>query len=516
VRKILSILVALGLVLGLSAIATPVAADVTAATVIPVSACAGKNATYNITFNVTGDLVEGGTTVTIDFPVDTDVSKLVSITVTNVAAAGSPAAVPAAWITVAGQKVTFYSPLHVVAAADPVVNLIIVGIFNPTTGGSYKLKVNTSAPVDTTPVESKAYVIKPAKSTYKFGLDFGPTYAGIAKDFVPPFKACGQVGYGTNYTNKWFTVFNLSFATDVLGCAVPCANTTLMYMHLTKAPTGATFNISFNQTGVFMNPVVCTKYNVQNITLAVNMTYNWELELHVDKVGEYELCFEVVCPAGALTCPECSAEPVTIAKICLPITAHQWKDAGKIILEEKWNLVSLPLVPFNTDIGALLASLPAEATDGDTVDELIRIDHYDRTGCPTGGTWLTYGNGQTSLTTMEDGKSYWVKLSYPAGNYTWWVWGTEKPMPPKSPSEYPVCSGWNMFGFTRLTSLAVDSYLWNWGVAPAADPVIYRWDNTGTWTSSGWKLVNWLGSELLIPGDGFWGAFPGAGFIYVP
>ena len=233
-KKIIGILVALGLVLSMTVMATPVSANVSKADVVITNTnCATDWGTYNITFNVTADLLDGTSTITIVFPADTDLSKLKNIQVENIGAVGSPAMVPATWFTVAGQTLTFYSPLHVVVGTNPVVSVVCQtdrtthGIKNPSVASkTYTVLVNTSAPVDSTPVVSNKYTIRPKLSTYTLVWDSSPTYPGIAKGFVPPFKACGQnvTGAYEFQSGKWMNAFNLTFATDVIGCAAPCVN----------------------------------------------------------------------------------------------------------------------------------------------------------------------------------------------------------------------------------------------------------------------------------------------------
>jgi hypothetical protein len=116
---------------------------------------------------------------------------------------------------------------------------------------------------------------------------------------------------------------------------------------------------------------------------------------------------------------------------------------------------------------------------------------------------------------MEAGKSYWVRMIYPTGElYPLWVWGTARPMPPEAPAVYTMCEGWNMFGFTSLTDVTSGTYLWNFGGgAPELPyPLIYRWLNTGDWTTSGWQLVTPAG-DMMYVGEGFWGYFPAGGTI---
>jgi hypothetical protein len=234
--------------------------------------------------------------------------------------------------------------------------------------------------------------------------------------------------------------------------------------------------------------------------------------IHFSSPGDYEICFYLECPAVP-----CLAGAQIVAQECLAAKVYQWKDAGKMYLDEKWTLVSLPLVPFDTSITNMLKSLPANLLDTiATNDELLGIYYYDRTGCPDVGTWKVYGNGQTSLSTMEDGKSYWVRMTYPfvAGvdtPYTWWVWGTALPMPPASPKQYPVCKGWNMLGFTSLLDGLVDNYLWNW--APGSS-VVYGWDDTGDAFAEKWDYI--APGNNLVTGEGYWAAFTSAGYVYVP
>jgi hypothetical protein len=230
------------------------------------------------------------------------------------------------------------------------------------------------------------------------------------------------------------------------------------------------------------------------------MTVDYVAALHFSSVGSYQICLYAECPEVPGCDPEASD---IIAEKCLDVEVHQWKDAAKITLDEKWNLISLPLVPFDTDIDAILAALPAAG-----LAQLVSIWNYD--GCT--GEWFVHGNGQSSLTDLEDGKGYWVRMTYPmASTYDLWVWGTEKPMPPAAPAEYAVCEGWNMMGFTSLTAMDIDDYLWNWGTP---DPVVYDWVE-GDWTAQGWALRSFTGDDFY-PGQGYWVAFPADGMIYVP
>jgi len=534
VRKIISILLTLGVVLGLTLAAAPASADVTKAVVSTDPDCACVVAAYNISFNTTASLTEGVTCVCIDFPAGTTVPA------TGVYPAGAwkdgeivinGYSVFAEEITVTGTEVCFLAPVDIPAGPILVEFSLGAGIKNPCEAGKYKLEVYTCRAPDATPVLSQPYTIIPCYSSYGFTWDSSPTYPGIAKGFLPPFKACGQEGFPGAVefeTGKFQNAFNLTFgALPPVGCESPCSAVEI-YMSLIAAPqfpcaevdphATVTLNLSTPSewTGGELVWDACSMLEPEEIlihkiaTLEADTSVTWEGLIHFDTVGSYTIKFWAVCPGGTVgdICQQTDIEDVILAEKSFDFEVHQWKDAGKITLDEKWNLISLPLVPFDTDIDVLLGSLPAAAKNADGVDDLISIWGYDRCS----DTWSVYGNGQSSLTDMVDGASYWVRMSYPmAGNYTWWVWGTARAMPPSAPSAYSMCAGWNMFGFTSLSDILVDTYLWNL-VGTANEPLVYGWDNTGDWTTSGWNLIT-FGADNLVSGQGYWGAFPAAATI---
>ncbi|MCD6391471.1 MAG: hypothetical protein J7L92_05730, partial [Dehalococcoidia bacterium] len=72
-KKIFSIVLALGLVLGLTIVAAPVAADVSVPQVSLSEDAAGLKAQYTIEFTVTEALSAGVHDIVVDFPDDTGV-----------------------------------------------------------------------------------------------------------------------------------------------------------------------------------------------------------------------------------------------------------------------------------------------------------------------------------------------------------------------------------------------------------------------------------------------------------
>jgi hypothetical protein len=309
---------------------------------------------------------------------------------------------------------------------------------------------------------------------------------------------------------KWFTGFNLTFMTDVLGCAPPCTNSSIS-MHV-DGPTGANVSIAVN--GTMYYPTICTWMNIGNpVTLAANMTIPLYSLLHFDTVGKYEICFNMTCPPGTPSCgttPPCVVGPLLIAEKCYDFAVYQWKDAFKIPLYRKWNLISLPLVPLvDPPIDPILDAYAFKS-------EILSVWYFDQ--CDD--KWYVYPAGtpgaDAELTDMEDGKGYWIRIKYDVANPAGtpldglWVWGTDKPVPPASPSAYPVCTGWNMIGFTSLGNMWDSVYLWNFPFPGAHGAVYGWWAPTQTWFNLCHDAV------VLWPGEGYWASFGLDGTIFPP
>jgi hypothetical protein len=479
--------------------------------------CAGAAANYTINFTAPVTLTPGNDKLSFTFGNGTSLAG-VNATDVTVSGVGSPSSINAT-----GTHIEFPVPGGALIFAGTVISVKINDVVNPA-GGSYSLVLDYQlvccGAVDFCTI---SYKIKLATAKYALMVDFGPTYPGIAQDFVPPFKACGQVADGNYSTvqigSLWFDQFNLIVKLTDAGCAPPCANATLS-VNLVTIPTGVTSpKVTLNVSG---ETFVLNATGAKNFTLGVtlNATGNTTLAslLHFDTPGKgYEINFKLYCPATPMgncdSIPPCQAGvPTLVAEKTYKFDVYQWKDAAKITLKEKWNLISLPLVPLvDPPVATTLASIPA----ADLLN-IVSIWHYN---CDTGkwALWPTPGAGQDTLAELKDGEAYWVRVKYPiapldpiCGNITWWVWGTAKPMPPAAPAQYPVCDGWNMVGFLGLAPLTPAAYLWNW---TAGTYVVYGWDQN-CWYLQGWNLIN--GAETLKPGQGYWMAFNGAGAIYVP
>jgi hypothetical protein len=552
VKKILSILLALGVILGLTLAAAPVAAqvdcpddctpiaidDIAAGT--PPDFCAGTASDYllgdgvaSITLPVT--LVPGADSLSVDFPPGTDLASVVAAGVwvidwTTLDGPYNPTA-----ITKDGTHLEFvvppgFLPLTGMLWAGDIITIQVDGVVNPTVAGDYCLyvdyKFDCCDPVQFDCVE---YTVSPYYCTLDFVFDFSPTYAGLAPGFIPPFKACGQDGYGVDVIGVgWMTLFDLIIDDVVPGCHPPCPSAKLWF-EVTKCPEDEviTFDDTINvpwvldEDDIGVEKVIDATLALPDPCAAVTIP---DMRIHFSSPGKYEILFHLDCPV-----PVCAAERF-MADEPMPASVYQWKDALKIPLVRKWNLISFPLVPLvDPPVDDILDAYQFKS-------DILSVWYYDR--CDD--EWLVwpagYPGGDAELETMEDGKAYWVRIKYDVANPPGtphdglWIWGTPKPTPPLGPSAYEVCEGWNMVGVTGYEMFGIwfggfpiqdHNYLWNWWEFGFPEySGIYGWDNDGsvTGTAQTWYSLlpfgNWLPFDF--DGEGYWISFEHDGFIYPP
>ena len=264
----------------------------------------------------------------------------------------------------------------------------------------------------------------------------------------------------------------------------------------------------------------------------------WNCSIHFSSPGDYELCFYLECPAVL-----CAAGKQIVADECMPCKVYQYKDAWKCEFEPKWNLWSLPLYPFDTDIDSIFASI-------DRPDQLKSVWYFGQ--CenpePDNGVWHTEAYDAASGAfvpgdmAIQAGKAYWVRTLHPgetgydAGAFplNLWLFGTHAimPEPPGMDMGYfDVCEGWNMVGFKPEWDLTlspdapiaemdwvigppITGYLWNFNTG-VMDTVhyglIYQWVAApvpGNWAT-------WLPGTLnMQPTEGYWIPFDGDGEVY--
>jgi len=547
VKKIISILLALGVLLSLGVMATPAAAQppCTPITIVdllgPPDFCAGSASNYllgdgaaDIVLPIT--LIPGTDSLSVDFPAGTDLSAVVAggVTVTDVNLALSLSPVS---ITVTGTHLEFVIPagfLPDLLDAGDIIQIQVDGVVNPAAGTQTLYVDYNLACCGPVQFDCGTYTVAPAISTIVMAFDFAPTYLGITGDFVPPFKACGQEDYG--YDNPpvgWMTEFNLIVDENPAGCAPPCPTANFWFV-LEACEAGGVVTLDWDNLNVGQG-IGTTSFTLDvtdvgdvqslgTIDLTV-LSYYFSNGIHFSIPGDYEICWYIQCPSQP-----CGAGPAIVAEKCLPAEVYQWKDAWYIELLPKWNLISLPLYPFDTTIESIFASLARP-------DQLMSVWYFGQ--CedpdPDEGVWHTEVYNATAMTFVGDvddivaGKAYWVRTCHPgdpgydAGAFPLilWVWGNHAPMPPANPMGYfDVCEGWNMVGFKAPWDLTLvpdqpiaeldDSYLWNFnGFGQVAYGLLYDYDEAAQdWTY-------WLpGTCNMQPGVGYCIPFDGDSEIY--
>ena len=164
-----------------------------------------------------------------------------------------------------------------------------------------------------------------------------------------------------------------------------------------------------------------------------------------------------------------------------------------------WNLISLPLIPIDADIDTVLAGVSTDVT-------VNKVAYF--TG-GSAGSWLSWFPAPTpsNLTTMDDGKGYWIDISG-TGTLTLTVTGATLALPGQAPPTYDLVAGWNLIGFTSLdTSTQVQVYLGS-AVTDTLE-AMYGYNATDDVYA---PIVP--DTTNLVPGDGYWLAVSDAGKIY--
>jgi len=174
-----------------------------------------------------------------------------------------------------------------------------------------------------------------------------------------------------------------------------------------------------------------------------------------------------------------------------------------IPLAEGWNLISLPLIPAST---AITDIINAENLASGNIDNVDLVYYFDTVS----ESWLWWNGAPAStLTTMEDGKGYWISIADSPDILT--VHGTDTASPGQSPPEYEVFEGWNMIGFTSPVDIAHERYL---DTISDDYQIVYGWDTE----TEAYFSVYPLGAHggRMEPGYGYWILMDSAGTIVAP
>lgn len=159
---------------------------------------------------------------------------------------------------------------------------------------------------------------------------------------------------------------------------------------------------------------------------------------------------------------------------------------GTIALYPGWNLMSLNLIPSNTDINSVLATVMSNVTS---------VWYF--TG-GSSGVWQSFAPGApSSLTTMTDGRAYWIYING-STQVDLVFQGRKSLCPPNIPSPtYPITgAGWWMTGFKSDINKLAANYLPGSPTGSVAYP-IYGFDYFNQYYT-----VN--ATDNMTPGSGYW------------
>jgi len=211
--------------------------------------------------------------------------------------------------------------------------------------------------------------------------------------------------------------------------------------------------------------------------------YTWTVECTGDGFSRI-----TVSPSGKVGGTTIPADALTAATVTVEQGVFE---QASIELVEGWNLISLPLIPLDSAINAVLAGI---------MEDVISVWHWDTPG----EHWHSFAPGASSdLSSMTDGKAYWINMDA-AQNLT--LAGTQMPEGTQLPPAYDVVAGWNMVGFkSTATNVTATDYL-----AGTEYVRIYGFKNGAWFLISGPPYDN----PKMEPGLGYWVAFTEPGTIY--
>jgi PKD repeat protein len=157
-------------------------------------------------------------------------------------------------------------------------------------------------------------------------------------------------------------------------------------------------------------------------------------------------------------------------------------DSYLISLYTSWNLISLPLIPDDTNVRDIM----------NTVD-----GNWNSVWSYGTGNWKRYDlpgpDFLNDLTTIEPGKGYWIDIKF---GDTLSVSGSEP-----TDKSIPLSAGWNLVGYKSLNSTSTTE---------AMNSVDGNWNSVWSYETGNWKRYDLNGPSFLNdlttmePGKGYW------------
>jgi hypothetical protein len=277
----------------------------------------------------------------------------------------------------------------------------------------------------------------------------------------------------TIFTPADFTAFNVTEEFDVTANVENISSLNA---------TDVTLSISIDRYAELKAGVYATRTVGALNSNTTSTNYTWTVKCTAD--GFSRITISPSGKVGGIAIPAAALTPDTVT------VSQGVFDQEPIDLAKGWNLISLPLIPLDSAINAVLAGI---------LDNVISVWHYDAAA----KRWYSFAPGASSdLTSMRDGKAYWINMKA-AQNLT--LAGRENAVPPALPPTYDVVVGWNMVGFkSTATNVTAADYL-----SGTEYVRIYGFKN-GAWFTIPGPAYN----ATMEPGLGYWVAFTEPGTIY--
>lgn len=180
-----------------------------------------------------------------------------------------------------------------------------------------------------------------------------------------------------------------------------------------------------------------------------------------------------------------------------------------INLRPGWNLISTPLLLYNTDISAALSHLK-DANGNPTWTKIYAMTNDP--AAPNKYVWTMHDAAGGALTDFVDGQGYWIQmkttdqLTFVGSWKSFGDTGT-----PVAPPEYQVQVGWNLIGYTHWgqptswPNKLVADYL-GMPLAPSVE-ALWRYDSVSE------TYVPMYLADPMLKGAGYWLATADAGTI---
>ena len=175
-----------------------------------------------------------------------------------------------------------------------------------------------------------------------------------------------------------------------------------------------------------------------------------------------------------------------------------------------WNLISLPVVPTNTAIAAVLGSASS------AIDAVWTYAPND-TNADDSGWFVYYPNptadpvGLSNLETMTTGYGYWVSATADATISGSGTLLSAQQVPPSR----TLASGWNLVGYYQIpsdpSSTRDDAFI-SIGLAGVDYTSLWGFNNSSGFFTS----VDANAADAILPGNAFWISVPTSGKVYTP